>query len=84
MPGKITWSKIAKVLREEYIEGLRCRVCGEEIPEGENVLKTLNNIYRHFKERHPEVIDEIKRRLSSGEARLSLGLTPITRFVENA
>jgi hypothetical protein len=47
------------------------------------VLKTLNNIYRHFKEKHPDVIDEVKRRLSSGESRLSVGVAPITRFVEN-
>ncbi len=82
MPGKITWSKIAKVLREEYIEGLRCRVCGEEIPEGENVLKTLNNIYRHFKERHPEIVEEIKRRLAS-EKSISVSTVSISRFVES-
>ena len=83
MPGKITWSKIAKILREEYIEGLRCKICSEEIPEGENVLKTLNNIYKHFKEKHPEIIEQVKRRLASGESRISIGVAPITRFVEN-
>ncbi len=31
--GRVVWSKIAKVLREEYVEGSKCKVCGEEIEE---------------------------------------------------
>jgi len=61
--ARIVWSKIAKVLREEYMEGLRCKICGQEIEEGENALKTLSNIYRHFKESHPDKIEEVKSKL---------------------
>jgi len=63
--AKVTWSKIAKVLRDEYLEGMRCKICGDEIEEGENALKTLNNIYRHFKEKHPEVIEKVRERISA-------------------
>lgn len=63
--AKVTWSKIAKVLRDEYLEGMRCKICGDEIEEGENALKTLNNIYKHFKEKHPEVIDEVRKKISA-------------------
>ena len=62
--ARIVWSKIAKVLREEYMEGLRCKICGKEIEEGENALKTLNNIYKHFKEAHPDKIEEVKAKLA--------------------
>jgi len=62
--ARIVWSKIAKVAREEYMEGLRCKICGKEIEEGENALKTLANIYRHFKEEHPDKIEEIKAKLA--------------------
>ncbi|NPA70905.1 MAG: hypothetical protein GXO26_08850, partial [Crenarchaeota archaeon] len=51
--GRVVWSKVAKVLREEYVEGNKCKICGEEIEEGENAFKTLSNIYKHFKEKHP-------------------------------
>jgi len=64
MPGRITWSKVAKILKEEYLEGMRCKLCGEEIEEGENALKTLNNIYKHFKENHPEIVEQAKEKLA--------------------
>ena len=62
--AKIVWSKIAKVLREEYVEGTKCRICGAEIEQGENALQTLANIYRHFKENHPDKIEEAKTKLA--------------------
>ena len=62
---RITWSKKAKVLRERYMDGLKCKLCGEEIPEGENALKTLSNIYKHFKEKHPEKLEEVTNELKS-------------------
>ncbi len=62
--ARIVWSKIAKVLREEYVEGTKCKVCGAEIEEGENAFKTLSNIYKHFKEKHPEIIEEVKTKLA--------------------
>jgi len=62
---RIVWSKQAKVLKEEYMEGLRCKICGEEIEEGENALKTLSNIYKHFKEKHPDKLEEVKQKLMS-------------------
>jgi len=61
---RVVWSKIAKVLKEDYMEGLRCKICGKEIEEGENALKTLSNIYRHFREEHPEKIEEVKTKLA--------------------
>ena len=62
--ARIVWSKIAKVLKEEYVEGTKCKVCGSEIEEGENAFKTLSNIYKHFKEKHPEIIEEVKSKLA--------------------
>ncbi len=62
--ARIVWSKIAKVLKEDYVDGTKCKVCGNEIEEGENAFKTLSNIYKHFKENHPEIIEEVKTRLS--------------------
>jgi len=63
--ARIVWSKIAKVLREEYVlDGNKCKVCGATIEEGENMFKTLSNIYKHFKEKHPEVIEEVKAKLA--------------------
>jgi len=51
------------------MEGMKCKVCGEEIEEGgENALKTLNNIYKHFKEKHPDIIEQVKEKLSAKAA----------------
>ena len=58
---RVVWSKIAKVLKEKYVEGTKCKVCGKEIEEDENALKTLSNIYKHFKEEHPDKIEEAKQ-----------------------
>jgi len=62
--ARIVWSKIAKVLREEYLEGNKCKVCGEAIEEGENAFKTLSNIYKHFREKHPDVVEQVKTQLT--------------------
>jgi len=62
--ARIVWSKIAKVLKEEYVDGNKCKVCGAEIEEGENAFKTLSNIYKHFRESHPEIIEQVKTQLS--------------------
>ncbi|NPA70022.1 MAG: hypothetical protein GXO26_04375 [Crenarchaeota archaeon] len=61
--GRVVWSKIAKVLKEEYLDGMKCKVCGESIPEAESQFKLLSNIYKHFKEKHPDVIEEVKSKL---------------------
>lgn len=61
---RIVWSKVARVLKEKYVEGNRCRICGKEIEEGENALKTLSNIYRHFREEHPDKIEEARAELT--------------------
>jgi len=63
--ARIVWSKQAKVLREEYVEGSRCKICGAEIEQSENALKTLANIYRHFKENHPDILEQVKQKLAS-------------------
>lgn len=62
--ARIVWSKIAKVLREDYVEGTKCKICGGTIEEGENAFKTLSNIYKHFRENHPEIIEEVKTKLA--------------------
>jgi len=61
---RVVWSKIAKVLKEECIEGNKCKLCGKEIELGETGLDTLKFIYRHFKEEHPSKIEEIKAKLT--------------------
>jgi len=58
--ARVVWSRIAKELKEKYVEGTKCKLCGEEIPEGENALRTLNNIYKHFKEKHLDVVEKVK------------------------
>ena len=62
MPRTV-WLKIAKVLKEKYVEDNKCTLCGSEIELDENILKQLRNIYRHFKEAHPEKIEEAKQEL---------------------
>ena len=57
------WPKVAKILEERYVDGTKCKLCGEGL-EGENRVKTLLAIYRHFKEKHPEKLDEIKVEIS--------------------
>lgn len=65
---RITWSKIAKILTERHLEGIKCKICNTEI-EGlateTNALKKLNIVYKHFKEKHPEIINQIKQELKS-------------------
>ena len=61
--ARITWSRIAKELREEYVENGRCKICGEHVEEGDNVLKILNTIYRHFKEKHVEIVEKVRESL---------------------
>ncbi len=61
---RVTWSKVAKVLKEKYMEGTKCKICGKEIEDSTNALETLGKIYRHFKEVHPEKIEEAKQELT--------------------
>lgn len=60
MTRRTSWIRIAKKLDMDYIENLRCKICGREITPGETTLKTLANIYRHFKIEHPDKIEEAK------------------------
>ncbi len=62
--ARINWPSIAKVLREKYVSGSKCTVCGAMIEEAPNVLKTLANIYRHFKENHPDIVEKVKSEIS--------------------
>lgn len=63
--ARITWPKVAKHTREKYVEGNKCKICGKTIEEGENAFRTLYNIYKHFKENHPEVLEKVKAELST-------------------
>ena len=40
----------------------RCVLCNQviDVPDSSAIAKVYSAIYRHFKERHPEVIDEVK------------------------
>ena len=62
MPS-ISWVKIARVLHFDYIENVRCKLCGAEIQVGETFTKTLYNVYKHFREAHPECVEAVKKRL---------------------
>ena len=61
-----TWVSIAKRLLY-YIRNYKCMLCGEtiKIEVGAISIKTLSRVYKHFKERHPEIIvkiaDELKQ-----------------------
>lgn len=65
---RIVWVKVAKKLESEYVdiaEGKRiCKICKEEIPDGETRLATLANIYRHFKANHADYVTKAKEGLS--------------------
>jgi len=60
---RIPWSKITKVIVEKYVEDNKCKLCGEEIERGESKLRFFANVYRHFKEKHPDKIDEARASL---------------------
>jgi len=62
--GRVVWTTIASKIRRQYIEeDGKCKVCGEVIPLEESLPRTLSNIYKHFKEKHPEIVEEIKQSL---------------------
>jgi predicted methyltransferase len=63
--ARIPWPKIAKELMNEYVEGTRCKLCNGEIEQSDNRFKMLANVYKHFKEKHPEKIEEVKQRLAA-------------------
>ena len=68
---RVPWPKIAKELRDKYTEDLgekfRCKVCGAEIPREVQALKTLSNIYKHFRYDHPDIVNEIRREIEKRE-----------------
>jgi len=58
---KPTWPVIAAAIKREYIEGGKCKICKEEIVKGEELpFKQLLKIYKHFAEKHKDVIDKVK------------------------
>ncbi len=61
----IRWATIAKYCLKMYIEGRRCKLCGEtlDLPETAPVPKKLYFVYRHFKEKHPDIVNDLKNRL---------------------
>jgi len=63
--ARITWTSIAKVLRDEYVEEGKCKICKKTIVEpGMRGFEQLNRIYKHFKENHPNVIEEAKSKIA--------------------
>ncbi len=57
---RLHWTKIAKTLLERYLdcEG-RCRICREKlISSPTSKMTMLSIVYRHFKERHPDKMEE--------------------------
>ena len=64
--GRISWLKVAKLLLTYVKDDGTCMVCGEgAIPPGSKnkpTVKTLSAVYRHFKEKHPDIHYEARRR----------------------
>lgn len=65
--ARLVWSKIAKVLKEEYVtEDGVCKICNSKIEiEEDNRFKTLSNIYKHFKEKHPDIVEQVREKLKA-------------------
>ena len=71
--ARVNWVKIAQVLMKEYLTiekgGYTCKLCGKAIEvEGDNVFSRLSSIYKHFKEEHSHVVEQVKSKVSSGES----------------
>ncbi len=64
--ARVVWSKVAKVLKEEYVDGSKCKLCGKEIEPADNKFKELSNIYKHFREEHPDIVEKVKTELTTG------------------
>lgn len=80
MPERIVWSKIASVIYKQYVERIgdrvKCKVCGEEIEAAsENIFAIYSAIYKHFKDRHANIIDEVKAQLSGKGSSKTASLT---------
>lgn len=53
----MSWACIARVLAEYYVEGNKCKLCGEKLSF------KLTRIYKHFRQSHPEVIEGKSREI---------------------
>ncbi len=63
--ARVNWVKIAQILEREHVtktgETYTCKICNAEIvPEKNTAFSRYAAIYRHFKEKHPHIIEEIK------------------------
>jgi len=63
--ARVNWVKIAQILEREHVtrtgEAYTCKICNAEIvPEKDTAFSRYAAIYRHFKERHPHIIEQIK------------------------
>jgi len=73
------WAKVAAELRDLYVEERggrgKCRLCGEQLYDSNlQAFKKLREIYKHFKEKHPDKLNEVKQRLAKREAPLLIDL----------
>lgn len=76
---RITWTTITAVLvKEGYVEydrelgAAKCKICGEEMEIPEGRFKAYSIIYKHFKEKHPEVIEQVKEKLTNAKGNLAI------------
>ena len=61
----VKWATVASELKKQYVENGRCKLCGDVLVTGKDLpFKVLRNIYRHFNEKHPEIVKELKEKLS--------------------
>ncbi len=63
--ARVNWIKIAQALEKEHVtksgEIYTCKICNTEIvPEKNTPFSRYAAIYRHFKEKHPHIIEQIK------------------------
>ena len=60
---KLVWNKIAKALKEKYVDGTICKICNKDIGHADNAMSLYAMIYRHFKNEHPDILNKVKEEL---------------------
>jgi len=62
------WSRVAKLLKERYMNGNICKICGKSLDLTGPGLSKLKTIYRHFQEEHPEILAKTEQELRGSVA----------------
>ena len=71
----VRWVVVARELVKEYLtpDG-KCRMCNSKLLEPGKTppLRRLNIVYKHFKEKHSDVLENVRKRLAEERPALAL------------